>query len=73
MKVGDKVQIFKTKTKKPKGAKTEIRWKPRNSFYTLRKIDKRRKTVLVSNPQTAKDLKTSHPFDRVRKFKGRKP
>ena len=73
LKVGEKVQIFKTKTKKAKGGKTEIRWKPRNSFYTLRKIDKRRKTVLISNPKTGKDLTTSHPFDRVRKFKGRKP
>jgi hypothetical protein len=70
LKEGSKVQILRTKTKKAKGGKTEIKWRPRNSFYTLRKICKRKKTVLVFNPKTGKNLKKSYPFDRVRQFKG---
>jgi len=70
MKPGDRVQIRRIRTKKAKGGKNEIKWHPRNSFYTLRKINKRRKTVLVYNPQTRRNLKTSYPFDRIRMFKG---
>lgn len=70
MKVGDKVQIKRIRTKKAKGGKNEILWQPRNSFYTLCKINKRRKTVLVSNSQTSRNLTTSYSFDRVRAFKG---
>ena len=70
MKKGDKVQIKRIRTKKAKGGKTEIVWFPRNSFYTLRKINKGRKSVLLYNPKTKCNLKSSFPFERVRRFTG---
>ena len=44
LKKGEKVQVKRIRTKKAKGGKSEIQWTPRNNFYTLRKIDKRRKS-----------------------------
>ena len=69
MKVGEKVQYKRTRTSKAKGGKNEIKWLPRNSFYTLRKINKQHKTVLLFNPHTGRPLNKTHPFDRIRKFK----
>ena len=71
LKIGDKVQAKRMRTSKAKGGKNELKWLPRNSFYTLRKINKRRKTVLLYNPATKKDLTSSYSFDRIRAFKKR--
>ena len=70
LKKGDKIQVKRTRTKKAKGGKTELIWKPRNSFYTIHKIHKRHKSIIVKNPHTGKILKTAHNFDNVRSFRG---
>ena len=40
LKVGDKVQLKRIRTKRAKGGKNELLWYPRNSYYTLKKIEK---------------------------------
>ena len=69
LKIGAKVQYKRTRTTRAKGGKNEIKWQPRNSFYTLSKINKRHKTVKLANPRTGKLLTKSYPFDRIREFK----
>ena len=71
LKIGDRVQLKRMRTSKAKGGKNELKWLPRNSVYTLRKINKRHKTVLLYNPATKKDLGSSYSFDRIRAFKKR--
>ena len=69
LKSGDRVQIKKLRTKKAKGGKTELKWCPRNSFYTIFRINKRRKTVQVKK-KNGVILKKHFNFDNVRAFKG---
>ena len=69
LKIGDRIQVKRIKTKKSKGGKTQLNWLPRNSFYTIFKIHKRRKTVQVKN-KNGHILKTLYNFDRIRPFHG---
>jgi len=69
LKAGDCVQLKRIRTKKAKGGKNELKWFPRNSFYTIFRINKRRKTIQVKN-KTGHILKKRFNFDRVRHFKG---
>jgi len=69
LKSGDRIQIKKLKTKKAKGGKTELKWCPRNSFYKIYRINKRRKTVQVKT-KNGLLLKKHFNFDNVRPFKG---
>jgi hypothetical protein len=69
LRAGDCVQLKRIRTKKAKGGKNELKWFPRNSFYTIFRINKKRKTIQVKN-KTGHILKKRFNFDRVRHFKG---
>ena len=69
LKNGDRIQVKRIKTKRSKGGKTQLNWFPRNSYYTILKINKRRKTVQVKN-KNGRVLKTLFNFDRIRPFHG---
>lgn len=69
LKRGDRIQVKRIKTKRAKGGKTQLTWYPRNSFYTIFKINKRRKQVQVKNTH-GRILKTHFNFDRIRSFHG---
>ena len=69
LKSGDRVQIKKLRTKKAKGGKMELKWSPRNSFYTIFRINKRRKTVQVKQ-KNGVILNKHFNFDNVRPFGG---
>ena len=65
---GDKVQVKIHKNKRPK-SKGGLNWKPYQNFYTIHKILRTKKQVLVKNFH-GKLLKRSHPFDRIRLYVG---
>ena len=69
LKKGDRVQIKRLRTKRAKGGKTKLNWLPRNSCYTIFKINKRRKTVVVKN-KNGYILKRHFNFDFIRLFQG---
>ena len=65
---GSPVQVRRMRSKKAKGSKNDLNWIPRNSFYTIYKIDKSRKKITVRNPKNGNILKKTYNFDLVRKF-----
>ena len=67
---GVPVQVKKLRYKKAKGSKNDLRWYPRDAFYTIHKIDKSRKRVFLKNPRTQKVLKKTQAFDHVRIYHG---
>ena len=69
LKQGDRIQIKRLRSKKAKGGKTKLNWLPRNSYYTIFKINKRRKTVVVKNKK-GYILKRHFNFDYIRSFHG---
>ena len=67
---GVPVQVKKRRYKKAKGAKNDLRWYPRDGFYTVHKLDHSRKRVFLKNPRTQKVLKKTQSFDYVRIYRG---
>lgn len=67
---GSPVQVKRHRSKRAKGSKNSLAWFPRNSFYTIHKIDKTRKKVFLKNPKSGKVLTRTQHFDQIRQFKG---
>ena len=69
IKIGDKCQYFKHKSKSPKGQRLSS-WCPLRSYYLVFAVDKEKKRVVLQTIK-GKLLTRTHPFDRIRKFRGR--
>ena len=69
IKIGDKCQYFRHKSKSPKGKRLSS-WCPLRSYYLVFAVDKVKKKVVLQTTE-GKLLKRTHPFDRIRKFRGR--
>ena len=70
IKIGDKVQYYRHKYKSPKGKTKLSRWCPLRSYYLVLAVDKQKKRVVLQTA-TGKVLARTHPFDRIRKFRGK--
>ena len=68
LKKGSKVQVKKHKSKSPKGH-FGIKWHPARSFYTISKVDKKKRRVFLKT-KDGRALKYSRPFERIRKYTG---
>ena len=69
IKIGDKVQYYRHKSKSPK-SKTLTSWCPVRSYHLVLAVDKEKKRVILQTIQGER-LQRTHPFDRIRKFRGR--
>ena len=69
IKVGDKVQYKRHKSKSPK-SKVLSSWCPLKSFHLVLAVDKKRKRVVLQTNK-GRVLNRTHPFDRIRKFRGK--
>ena len=69
IKVGDKVQYKRHKNKSPK-SKLLSNWYPLKSYHLVLAVDQEKKRIVL---QTSKGrvLTRTHPFDRIRKFRGK--
>ena len=69
IKIGDKVQYKRHKSKSPK-SKTLSNWCPLKSYHLVLAVDKEKKRVVLQTSQ-GRVLARTHPFDRIRKFRGK--
>ena len=67
---GMNVQYEKYKSKTPKG-KGGLKWFPRNRPLKIHSIDHQSRTVYLRDAKTGYVQKRSHPFERIRPFRGR--
>ena len=70
IRTGMKVQYRKHKAKSPY-SKRGLKYLPRKSFYKVHAIDRKKRQVYLRDPKTNKVFKTPHPFDRIRRYRGR--
>ena len=70
LKIGDKVQYYRYKSKRILSKKELTRWCPSQSYHLILGIDVNRKRVRLQD-RNGQKLKRTHPFDRIRKFKGK--
>ena len=69
IKIGDRVQYYRHKSKCPK-SKQLTSWCPLRSYHLVLAVDKTKKRVILQTIY-GETLKRTHPFDRIRKFRGR--
>ena len=67
---GMNVQYLKHKSKKPKG-NGGIKWFPRARPYKIHSINHENRVVYLQDPKSGHVLKTKHPFERIRPFRGK--
>ena len=65
IKVGDKVQVMKYKSKRAKGRKMELTRIPFKSWYIVRKIDKKKRQIFLKT-RANKIIHKGYNFDYVR-------
>ena len=70
IKVGDRVQYKRHKYKSPRSKKELSLWVPLRSFHLVLAVDKQKKRVILQTIQ-GQVLSRTHPFDRIRKFRGK--
>jgi len=70
IKIGDKVQYRRHKNKNTKSKKALSLWVPMKTFHLVLAVDRKKKRVILQTPQ-GRVLARTHPFDRIRKFRGR--
>ena len=63
---GSKVVVLRHRTKRAK-SKTGYHWVPHNGFYTILKVDKKRKVCTIAG-KNGEPLKKSVYFDRIKPF-----
>ena len=70
LKIGEKVQYKRYLSKNTLSKKHCTLWTPATSYYLILKVNQAKKRVLLQTPQ-GQVLKRSHPFDRIRKYRGK--
>merc|ERR1711879_290210 len=65
---GSRIQCKVMRSKRRKGAKNKINWKPINRFYKIHTIDRDRKSCTLFDPETQKVFKRNYSLDYVRRF-----
>ena len=68
-KIGDKVQYLRYKSKRVYSKANLTPWCPFNSYHVIASINYSKKTVILSSRE-GNILYKSHPFDRIKKYKG---
>ena len=70
IKIGDRVQYKRHKYKSPRSKKEPSLWCPLKSFHLVLRVDKKMKRVVLQTIE-GQVLSRTHPFDRIRKFRGK--
>jgi len=70
LKIGDKVQYYRYKSKDTLSKKELTPWCPIKSYHIILAVDHSKQRVVLQN-KTGKLLERTHPFDRIRKFRGK--
>ena len=70
IKIGDKVQYYRYKSKNTLSKKELTRWCPVRSYLLVLAVDTEKKRVVLQDVH-GHVLKRTHPFDRIRKFTGK--
>lgn len=68
-KVGTKVQMKKGVHELK--SKTALKWKPRNGYYEILKVNPEHRSVILKNPQNGYIFKKTKPFSALRKYRSR--
>ena len=69
IKIGDRVQYYRHKSKETLSKKELTLWCPIRSYHLVLAVDKEKKRVVLQTSQ-GRLLTRTHPFDRIRKFRG---
>ena len=69
IKIGDKVQYYRYKSKEVLSKNDLTRWCPIRSYHLVFGVDEKKKRVVLQTIE-GHVLNRTHPFDRVRKFRG---
>ena len=70
IKVGDKVQYKRHKSKGTLSKNELTLWVPTRGFHLVFAVDKKKQRVILQDT-TGKVLSKTHPFERIRKYKGK--
>lgn len=70
LKCGDKVQYRRYASRRTLSTSSLNNWCPSRGYLKIFKVDAEKKRVVLQNA-SGKLLKRTHPFDRIRKFKGK--
>ena len=70
IKVGDKVQYYRYKSKNTLSKNELTLWCPAGGYHLVLAVDFEKKRVILQDA-SGKLLAKTHPFDRIRKFKGK--
>ena len=69
IKIGDRIQYKRHKSKSPKSRLLSL-WCPLKSFHLVLAVDNKKKRVVLQTKE-GKALSHTHPFDRIRRYKGK--
>ena len=70
IKIGDRVQYWRYKSKYTLSKKEISRWVPLKSYHVVLAVDMERQRVILSD-KNGNRLEKTHAFERIRKFKGK--
>ena len=70
LKIGDKVQYYRYKSKETLSKKELTPWCPIKSYHVILAVDHSKQRVVLQS-KTGKLLERTHPFARIRKFRGK--
>jgi hypothetical protein len=71
LKKNSKVQYKVHKTKRAKGSKMSVKWKPRRNYHIIHRVQHKKRRCILKTRE-GKILKRAQPFERIRKYNGSK-